>query len=96
MKNLILKELKIMFIVTIATIIILFIYFYDYNPNKRIIPISEKYEVPETILQEIENAENQDFTINPVDVTKELSKEDLNTYIEQKDYNEGKANPFAN
>lgn len=93
-KNII-KEGIIIILLLIAIIFILSIVFYEYMPNNKTIPSEiQAYNLPEDMQQElkssIETAEQQNIV-----KTLYIDNSDLKSYETKKDYNKGKANPFA-
>lgn len=91
-KNVI-KEIGIAIMLLIAIALILSIIFYQYIPNNKTVPIAVKaYTMPEDIKQELEESINQEE--QNIVKTLYLTNIDLDVY-ESKNYNKGKANPFA-
>ncbi len=89
----IIKELGIVILLLIAISLILAIVFYDYIPNSKTVPIKiQAYNIPEDIKKELE-----DSTMGQDNIVKTyyIDSTDLNAYESTKDYNKGKANPFA-
>lgn len=91
-KNVI-KEIGIGIMLLIAIALILSIIFYQYIPNNKTVPIAVKpYTMPEDIQQELKESIN-DQEQNIVK-TLHITNTDLDAY-ESKNYDKGKANPFA-
>lgn len=93
MKNVI-KEIGIAIMLLVAIALILSIIFYEYIPNNKTVPIGVKaYTLPEEIETELNETFNQEE--QNVVVKRFISDSDLDVYESKKDYNKGKANPFA-
>ena len=94
MAKTILKEIFIIFLITLAVGLVLALIFYQYIPTNRIVPSKvTAYATPEEVAKEIEDAsqeelegENKVFTITDAD---------LALYRSERSYNPGKVNPFA-
>ncbi len=87
------KEIGIVLLLLIAVGLVLAIIFYDYIPNNKTVPMKiEGYKVPEDVKQELEAAGVQEENIVK---TFYIDSTDLNAYETTKEYNKGKANPFA-
>ena len=89
----IIKESGIVILLLIALALILGIIFYDYIPNNKIVPIKvEEYPLSEEIKSELAEtiSEEQDIV-----KTFYIDSSDLKVYESTKDYNKGKADPFA-
>ena len=88
----IIKELIITVLLCIAIILILGVVFYSYNPVNKIVPSKvEQYSTSDTIKEKINvNV----LTIESMNVIYKVEDTDLNMYIKNKSYVQGKANPF--
>ena len=88
----IIKEFIITILLCIAIILILSVVFYNYNPVNKIVPSKiEQYSTSETLKEEI-NANV--LTLESTNVLYRIEDTDLNIYIKNKSYVQGKANPF--
>ena len=93
MAKVIIKEIGILLLLTIAIILVLAIVFYDYIPNNKTVPIQmEAYDIPEDIKIELQKSTEEENIVK----TFYIDNADLDSYESSKDYNKGKANPFAN
>lgn len=87
------KEMIIVILLLIVIALILGIVFYDYIPSNKTVPVKEKsYAFPDDIREELN--ENFEDAQNIVE-TYYIDSTDLNAYESKKDYDKGKANPFA-
>ena len=86
------KEICILLLLSVAILLILGIFFYDYIPIGIALPEKVAYETPEEVKNEI-----NDETADALKTVKtyEVTDSDLNKYKQNADYNEGKADPFA-
>ena len=86
------KEIFIIFLLSVAILLILLVLFYDYIPNNKVIPEQEAYVTPNGVKEEIEEdiVEN-----NTVPITYSITDADLNIYKQTGTTIEGKSNPFA-
>ena len=86
------KEICILLLLSVAILLILGIFFYDYIPIGIALPEKVAYETPEEVKNEI-----NDETADALKTVKtyEVTDSDLNKYKQKADYNEGKADPFA-
>lgn len=92
MPKTILKEIIIMLLLLLAIVFALGVLFYDYIPISKIVPVVEKYQTSNTVLESLQNDILADTT--KVIVTREIDGTDLSVYEQAKDYKKGKANPF--
>lgn len=89
----VIKEITIIVLILIAIALILSIMFYKYIPNNKTVPIAIKdYTLPDEIQQELKESINEGQKIVK---TLYLDNSDLSLYESTKEYNKGKANPFA-
>lgn len=89
----ILKELCIIILLCIATVLVFGIAFYDFVPISKIVPNKVAYTVP----QEIQNELNEDVTvqeIKPQQITYSVTSSDLKQYQSATVYQPGNPNPF--
>lgn len=86
------KEIFIIFLLSVAILLILLVLFYEYIPNNKVIPEQEAYVTPNGVKEEIEEdiVEN-----NTVPITYSITDADLNIYKQTGTTIEGKSNPFA-
>lgn len=89
----VLKEILIILLLCCAICLILGVIFYDYIPNNKVIPSTvEAYKTSNTIKEEID----QEIVEYPKQtITFEITDSDLTLYKQDKNYDQGKANPFA-
>ena len=86
------KEIIITLLLCIAIVLILSVVFYNYNPINKIVPSKvDKYATAENIKEEINVNVLELETTN---VLYRVEATDLNMYIKNKTYVQGKANPF--
>lgn len=88
----IIKEIIIILLLLLAVILAVGILLYDYMPNNKIVPSVETYTTSSAVLNELQTPITENQTIN---VIYELTASDLTTLEKTKDYQKGKANPFA-
>ena len=87
------KETGIVIMLIITVVLLLGIIFYEYIPNNKVVPIKiQAYELPEDIQQELKNSISGEQNIVR---TFYIDSSDLDVYETTKEYNKGKANPFA-
>ena len=90
----VLKETGIVLLLLVAIALILGIIFYDYIPSGKTIPAKvEKYAFPDEIQEEL-NDSMKNLEQNIVR-TYYIDSQDLSLYESTKEYDKGKANPFA-
>lgn len=87
------KEILIILLLCCAICLILGVIFYDYIPNNKVIPSTvEAYKTSNTVKEEI----SQEVVDYPKQtITFEITDSDLTLYKQDKNYDQGKANPFA-
>ena len=90
-KNVI-KEMFIVLLLCLAIILILGILLYDYVPMSKTVPSPVSYVAPETLKQELQEAEKTD--LDKIIMTYEVDSADLNVYKAIQKYKPGKENPF--
>lgn len=89
----VIKEIIIILLICLASILIFAILLYDYIPNRKIVAEVSQYQASpevETLL-----ADNIDSKENEIVLTYEVTAKDLNNYEANDKYVRGKANPFA-
>lgn len=89
----IIKETGIIILLLIAIALILGIVFYEYIPTNKTVPVKIKeYALSEDVQNELKEsiAEEQNVV-----KTFYIGNDDLDLYEAKKDYDKGKANPFA-
>ena len=90
----VLKEGGIVILLIIAIALILGIVFYDYTPNSKTVPQKvESYAFPEDVKEELN--ESMESIEQNIVRTYYIDSQDLSLYETTKEYNKGKANPFA-
>ena len=92
------KEIIILLLVCLITMLLLAVIFYNYLPARKIIPEVATYKASDTVTELL--ADNIDNTDNDVLLTYEggeyeVTKSDLKNYESVKEYVPGKSNPFA-
>ena len=92
MLKVVIKEGFITLLLCIAILLILGILLYDYIPTNQTIPTKEAYITPDTVKNEISDTVSES---EKVEVTYEVTDDDLSIYEQTGSYEEGKANPFA-
>lgn len=86
------KELIITLLLCIAIVLILGVVFYNYNPINKIVPSKiDKYATSENVKEEINV---NILELETTNVLYRVEATDLNMYIKNKTYVQGKANPF--
>jgi hypothetical protein len=89
----IIKESGIVLLLLLATALILGILFYEYLPNSKTVPIQiEEYALDEDVQKELKGSVSEGQNIVK---TFYIDSTDLDLYESTKDYNKGKADPFA-
>jgi len=89
----VIKEFIIILLMCIAILLILGVVFYGYIPNSAI-PSKIAYETPETIKNELGQSVGGN-TVEKQNIVYEITDSDLTKYKQEKNYNPGKADPFA-
>lgn len=89
----IIKDLIISILFVACIVIILSIVFYDRISLSKIVPESEEYVLPEDMEYEIENSNIEE--VEEVVINYYIDAKDLKKYEKTKEYDKGKANPFA-
>lgn len=91
----VIKEIIIMLVVCLLTMLVLAIALYQYIPSKKIVPEISTYtasaDVQDLLEDDIDSRTNKDKVI----LTYEVTSSDLNNYQTTKDYVPGKSNPFS-
>lgn len=89
----VIKEIIIILLICLVSMLIFAILLYDYIPNRKIVAEVSQYQASpevETLL-----ADNIDSKENEIVLTYEVTSKDLNNYEAKNEYVKGKANPFA-
>lgn len=90
----VIKEIIIMLLVCLITMLIFAIGFYDFIPNRKTVAEVKNYEASETV--QVLLQDNIDSVNNSeVILSYEVTSSDLNNYQSTNEYVPGKANPFA-
>jgi len=89
----VIKEFIIILLMCIAILLLLGVVFYGYIPNSAI-PSKIAYETPETIKNELVDTVGGNTT-EKQNIIYEITDSDLTKYKQDKNYNPGKADPFA-
>lgn len=87
------KEIIIMLIICLITMLVLAVALYDYIPNRKVVAEVTQYETSQEI--ETQLADDIDSEEKEVVLTYEVTASDLNTYESKNEYVPGKANPFS-
>lgn len=90
----IIKEIIIMLLVCLVTMLLLAIILYKFIPNNKVIPEIVEYAATDDVRDLLEDTIDSTST-NSVIMTYEVTASDLNVYQVTKDYVPGKSNPFA-
>lgn len=89
----VIKEFIVMLLMCVAIVVILGVVLYGYIPNNAI-PSKIAYETPEAIKNELVQGVNGNETERQ-NIIYEITDSDLTQYKKDKNYNPGKADPFA-
>lgn len=89
----VIKECIVILLMAIAILLILGIVFYGYIPNSAI-PSKIAYETPESIKNELGQTMGGNETTKQ-NIVYEITDSDLTKYKQEKNYNPGKTDPFA-
>ena len=87
------KEIAIMLGICLAGILLCALAFYEYIPNRKVVPDVIKYEASGQVSEQL--ADNVNHERDQVLKTYEVTSVDLTNYKTEKEYVPGKANPFA-
>ena len=89
----IIKEIIIMLLVCLVGMLLFSVVFYEYIPNRKIVPEVTQYSASDKIKEQM--ADDIDKKDDQIVKTFEVTSSDLNNFKVTKDYVAGKANPFA-
>lgn len=89
----IIKEIIIMLLICLISMLVLAVVLYDYIPNRKVVAEVSTYTTSKEV--EAQLADNIDSEKNEVVLTYEVTSKDLNSYEVKNEYIPGKANPFA-
>lgn len=89
----IIKEIIIMLLICLISMLILAVVLYDYIPNRKVVAEVSKYNTSEEI--ETQLADDIDSEKKEVVLTYEVTSQDLSSYQVKNEYVPGKSNPFA-
>ena len=89
----IIKEIIIMLLVALAGMLLFAVIFYEYIPNRKVVPEVIQYSASEKI-KELK-ADNIDQKNEQIIKTFEVTSSDLSNYKVTNDYVAGKSDPFA-
>lgn len=89
------KEIIIMLLVVLITMLVLAIALYQYIPSRKEVPEIEKYVASEEVQDLLEDNVEQRADNEKKDAVLVLTSNDLTNYQKTYDYVPGKANPFA-
>ena len=89
----IIKEIIILLLVCLVGMLLFSVVFYEYIPNRKIVPEVTQYSASDKIKEQM--ADDIDKKDDQIVKTFEVTSSDLNNFKVTKDYVAGKANPFA-
>ena len=89
----IIKEIIIMLLTCLVGMLLFAVIFYEYIPNRKIVPEVSQYAPSEQVKEIM--ADDIDKRNDQVVLTYKVTGSDLNNYKVTKDYVPGKANPFG-
>ena len=89
----IIKEIIIILLICLITMLIFAVVLYDYIPNRKIVAEVAQYATSEEI--EVQLADDIDSEEKEVVLTYEVTSKDLTSYEVANEYIPGKADPFA-
>lgn len=89
----IIKEIIIMLLICLISMLVLAIVLYDYIPNRKVVAEIAQYETPKEI--ETQLSDDIDSEEKEVVLTYKVTSSDLNTFESKNEYTPGKANPFS-
>ena len=89
----IIKEIIIMLLVCLVGMLLFSVIFYEYIPNRKIVPEVTQYSASDKIKEQM--ADDIDKKDDQIVKTFEVTSSVLNNFKVTKDYVAGKANPFA-
>ena len=87
------KEIMIMLLTCLVGILLFAVIFYEYIPNRKVVPEVTQYAASEQVKEAM--ADDIDQRNDQVVLTYKVTSSDLTNYKVTKDYVPGKANPFA-
>ena len=93
MNKTIMREIIIALLICLAILLILAVALYNFIPANKVVPEVIKY-TPTSEIQTQLNSEVEDNS-KEILMTYEITAQDLENYRKTKDYQPGKANPFA-
>lgn len=88
------KEIIIILLMTLATILLLTVVLADFIPSNTYIPQAVSYVPSEEVQQELQKV-IEDKENSKVILTREITESDLKTYQRNREYTPGKVNPFS-
>ena len=89
----IIKEIIIMLLICLISMLILAVVLYDYVPNRKVVAEVSTYSTSQEV--EAQLADDIDSEEKEVVLTYEVTSKDLSSYEIANEYIPGKANPFA-
>lgn len=89
------KEIIIMLLVCLVTMLVLAIALYKFIPNRKAVPEVVTYTASEDVQDLLEDNIDQKDDSDNVILTYEVTSSDLSSYQSAKTYVPGKSNPFA-
>lgn len=93
MTKIVIREIIIALLICLLILTVLGILLYNFSPNKKVIPEKVTYQANQEVKSEI-STEVQDDS-DKIIKTYEITATDLDKFEKSKEYNPGKADPFA-
>ena len=90
----VIKEIIIMLLICLVVMLLFAVIFYEYIPNRKIVPEVVQYQATEEVKQQLADDIDQDND-DKIVLTYEVTSSDLYNYEVTNDYVPGKAAPFA-
>ncbi len=91
----VIKEIIIMLLICLVTMLVLAILLYRYIPNRKVVPEVTTYVATEDVQTLLEDDVDSDEGKDDILLTYEVTSSDLKNYQATEDYVPGKANPFG-
>lgn len=89
------KEIIIMLLISLLTMLLLAIVLYKYVPNRKVVPEIVTYKASEDVQDLLEDNIDTKKDSEEVILTYEVTSKDLDNYQKINEYVPGKTNPFA-
>ena len=91
----VIKEIIIMLLICLVTMLVLAILLYRYIPNRKVVPEVTTYVATEDVQTLLADDVDSDEGKDDILLTYEVTSADLKNYQATEDYVPGKANPFG-